>query len=141
MDALDTPLAKRIAYRKAPLRHRRRWTMEEAAAGLQELYGPQAQYKSAKQEEVIQVILEGVGQVIMILGTREGKSLLFMLLSMLPSAGTMVVILPLISLKHDMMRQLDCMGLGYKVWECTEDEEVGCPLVFVSVDKAVSVTF
>jgi len=115
--------------------------MEEAAAGLQELYGPQAQYKSTKQEEAIQVILEGVGQVVAILGTGEGKSLLFMFLSMLPSAGTMVVILPLISLKHDMMRQLDCMGLGYKVWECTEDEEVGCPLVFVSVDKAVSVTF
>ena len=33
-DALDTPLAKRIAYRKALLRHRRRWTMEEAAAAL-----------------------------------------------------------------------------------------------------------
>jgi len=90
--------------------------MEEAAAGLQELYGPQAQYKSAKQEEAIQVILEGVGQVITILGTREGKSLLFMLLLMLLSAGMTVVILPLISLKHNIMRRLNYIGLRYKVW-------------------------
>jgi superfamily II DNA helicase RecQ len=89
----------------------------------------------------MQVVLDGVGQVVTILSTGEGKSLLFMLPSMLPSVGTTVVILPLIGLKHDMMRRLECMGLGYKVWESKEDEEVGCPLVFVSVDKAVSVTF
>ena len=89
----------------------------------------------------MQVVLDGVGQVVTILSTGEGKSLLFMLPSILPSVGTTVVMLPLIGLKHDMIRRLDCMGLGYKVWECTEDEEVGCPLVFVSVDKAVGLTF
>ena len=89
----------------------------------------------------MQVVLDGVGQVVAILGTGEGKSLLFMLPSILPSVGTTVVILPLIGLKHDIMRRLNYMGLRYKVWECTEDEEVGCPLVFVLVDKAVSLTF
>ena len=95
----------------------------------------------AKQEEVIQVILDGVGQVITILSTREGKSLLFILLLMLPSAGTIVVILPLISLKYNIMRWLNCIGLRYKVYESREDKEVRCLLVFISVNKAVSVIF
>ena len=64
-----------------------------------------------------------------------------MLLLILPSIGTTVVILPLIGLKHNIMRRLKCMGLGYKVWESKEDEEVGYLLVFVLVNKAVSVTF
>ena len=89
----------------------------------------------------MQVVLDGVGQVVTILSTREGKSLLFMLPLMLPSAGITVVILPLIGLKHNIIWRLECMGLGYKVWESKEDEEVGYPLVFVSVDKVVSVTF
>jgi hypothetical protein len=64
-----------------------------------------------------------------------------MLLLMLPSIGIIVVILPLIGLKHNIMRRLKYMGLGYKVWESKEDEEVGYLLVFVLVNKAVSVIF
>ena len=89
----------------------------------------------------MQVVLDGVGQVIIILSTREEKSLLFMLLLILPSIGTTVVILPLIGLKHNIMRRLKYMGLGYKVQESKEDEEVRYPLVFILVNKAVSVTF
>ena len=58
----------------------------------------------------MQVVLDGVGQVVIILSTREGKSLLFMLLLILPSAGTTVVILPLIGLKHNIIRWLKCIG-------------------------------
>ena len=53
----------------------------------------------------------------------------------------MVVILPLISLKYNIIRRLNYIGLRYKVWECTEDEEVRYPLVFVLVNKVVSLTF
>ena len=64
-----------------------------------------------------------------------------MLLLILPSIGIIVVILPLISLKYNIIRRLNYIGLRYKVWECTEDEEVRYLLVFVSVNKAVSSTF
>ena len=64
-----------------------------------------------------------------------------MLLSILPSIGTIVVILPLISLKHNIMRWLKYMGLRYKVWESKEDKEVKYLLVFILVNKAVSVIF
>ena len=64
-----------------------------------------------------------------------------MLLLILPNIGITVVILPLIGLKHNIMRRLNCIGLRYKVQESKEDEEVRCLLVFVLVNKAVSVTF
>ena len=64
-----------------------------------------------------------------------------MLLLILPNIGIIVVILPLISLKHNIIRRLNCIGLRYKVWESKEDEEVRYLLVFVLVNKAVSVTF
>ena len=64
-----------------------------------------------------------------------------MLPLILPSIGIIVVILPLIGLKHNIIRRLNCIGLGYKVWEYTEDKEVGYLLVFVLVNKAVSLTF
>ena len=63
----------------------------------------------------MQVVLDGVGQVIIILSTREEKSLLFMLLLILPSVGIIVVILPLIGLKHNIIWRLKYIGLGYKV--------------------------
>jgi hypothetical protein len=64
-----------------------------------------------------------------------------MLLLILPSVGIIVVILPLISLKYNIIRRLNYIGLRYKVWKYIEDKEVGYPLVFVSVNKAVSPTF
>ena len=64
-----------------------------------------------------------------------------MLLLILPNIGIIVVILPLISLKYNIIRRLNCIGLRYKVWEYIEDKEVGCPLVFILVNKAVSLIF
>ena len=64
-----------------------------------------------------------------------------MLLLILPSVGIIVVILPLIGLKHNIIRRLKYIGLGYKVQESKEDEEVRYLLVFILVDKAVSVIF
>ena len=64
-----------------------------------------------------------------------------MLPLILPSIGIIVVILPLISLKYNIIRRLNYIGLRYKVQESKEDEEVRYLLVFILVNKAVSVIF
>ena len=61
------------------------------------------------------MVLDGVGQVVTILGTDKRKSLLYMLLSRLAGAETMVVILLLISLKQNMIHHCKEMCLDYKV--------------------------
>ena len=89
----------------------------------------------------MQVILNSIGQVITILNTRKRKSLLFILPLMLPSIGIIVVMLPLIGLKYNIIRRLNYIGLRYKVQEYIEDKKVRYLLVFVLVNKAVSVMF
>jgi RNase H len=83
---------------------------------LQKLYpnGP-AKFKSPKQEEAINCITSGQAEVIAILGTGEGKSLLFILPSCLP----------------------------YAVWDRYNDEReyIGEPLLFVSVESTPSGRF
>ena len=64
-----------------------------------------------------------------------------MLPLMLPSIGIIVVILPLIGLKHNIIWRLNYIGLRYKVQEYTEDKEVRYLLVFILVNKAVSIIF
>jgi hypothetical protein len=75
----QVPLAKQIACREGPQQCRRSWSMGEAQVALEQMYGPGAKYKTAKQEEAIQAVVSGVSPVITILGTGEGKSLLYML--------------------------------------------------------------
>ena len=47
--------------------------------------------------------MSGLEQVVVVLGTREGKSLLFMLLCMLLDASITILILPLVSLYRDLL--------------------------------------
>jgi superfamily II DNA helicase RecQ len=74
--------------------------MEEALNTLRRLYGVTAQWRTANQEKAIKSMVNGHSQVIAILGTGEGKSLLYQLTSQLPEAATTVVLLPLVALKQ-----------------------------------------
>jgi hypothetical protein len=101
-DQETPPIAQRMARRDAPARTQRRWRMEQAVEVLQRIYGPNAWYRSDGQEQATQHIMAGAGQVLAILRTSEGKSLLYLLPCQLPGAGTTVVILPLVVLKAEL---------------------------------------
>jgi hypothetical protein len=64
----ETPIARRIARREAPARTRRRW-MDQAYEVLQRMYGVHAQYRSRGQQQAMEYILAGAGQVLAILRT------------------------------------------------------------------------
>ena len=118
--------------------------MTEAQLALETLYSLKTHYQTLKQVNVMQMVLDGVEQIVTILDTGKGKSLLYMLLSRLVSAETMVVILLLVSLKQNMICHCKEMCLDYKVWEATEKGEggmVGCALVFMLVKQTMSSTF
>ena len=69
------------------------------------MYGAGAQYLTDYQREAMAHIMSGVRQVMAVLKTGEGKSLLYFLPCQLPGAGTTVVILPLVVLKQEMARR------------------------------------
>ena len=142
LSSAETPLPKRIALGQAPLRHHRRWPAEEGFRALQRLYGEKARFRSPAQEKLIQTILSGAGQVIGILSTGEGKSLSFLLPPQLPGAGTTVVIVPLVALKQDLIRRCQEQDVEHHVWsKASTSEEVGCPLILVSMEQAAAKPF
>ena len=89
--------------------------MTEVQLTLEALYSSETHYQTSKQINVMQMILNGVRQVMTILSTGEEKSLLYMLLSRLAGTETMVVILLLISLKQNMIHHCKKICLDYKV--------------------------
>jgi hypothetical protein len=123
--------------------YRRRRTKWSAAALLNEarrLYGSTTlQWKSAAQERAMATVMSGTEQVVVVLATGEGKSLLFMLPCTLPDAGVTVLILPLVSLRGDLLRRVRELGIDHLVW--TPGETRDAPLVFVSVEAASSKSF
>ena len=141
---LGQSLVKRVVFHKATPQHWQHWIMTEMQLILEVLYSSEAHYWTSKQINVMQMILNGVEQVVTILGTDKKKSLLYMLLSRLAGAETMVVILLLISLKQNMIHHCKKICLDYKVWEATEKREggmVSCALMFMSVKQTMSSTF
>lgn len=117
------------------------WTKEQAIATLRKLYGENGSFRSQYQERAILQMISGISQQLTVLRTGGGKSLLHVLPFQLPGAGTTVVILPLVSLRQDMVYRCHEMGIEYKVWDITERDNFNCPLVFVSVEQAVGYVF
>lgn len=137
------PLPKRLALRQTPLRHRRRWTLPDAQQALQRLFGPHATFRSAAQARLIESILNGDSDVIGVLTTGEGKSLAFMLPTLLRGAGTTVLLIPLVALRQDLVRRCADLRVQFAVWERDTDEDryLGCPLLLVSLEAASSPRF
>lgn len=138
---VNLPLLKRIAVRDVTQRYRRQWSMDEAKAVLRDMYGPDAKYKSAWQEKAVQAVMSGLTPVIVVLGTGEGKSLLYMMQQRLPGAGTTVLVVPLVALKQDTAHKCKKLGIDCLVWDHAIGGRIGSELVLVSVERALSNEF
>ncbi|KAL4911644.1 P-loop containing nucleoside triphosphate hydrolase protein, partial [Aspergillus aurantiobrunneus] len=101
------------------------------------------QYRSPEQRRAMEHVVNGAGQVLAILRTSEGKSLLYLLPCQLPGAGTTVLILPLVVLKEEMQRRCAEAGIEAHVWEprSSPDQLHSCPLIIVAVEQAVRPRF
>ncbi|KAJ4234078.1 hypothetical protein NW757_013707 [Fusarium falciforme] len=73
-------------------------------------------------------------QVIIVLGTGSGKTLIVIVAASLAGAGTIVLILPTVALRGNMVGRLDEVGLRHYVWE-RESKRVAL-VVIVSAEAA-----
>ncbi|KUJ06521.1 uncharacterized protein LY89DRAFT_562645, partial [Mollisia scopiformis] len=71
-------------------------------------------------------------QVVVIIATSEGKSLLFILPYILPNTRVTILVLPLISLRGDLLRRVRELGIDHLVWAPSEQQDA--PLVFITVE-------
>ncbi|KUL81288.1 hypothetical protein ZTR_09156, partial [Talaromyces verruculosus] len=139
----ESTLVQRFRRCREPRPAQGRWTMEQAQSILERMYGPEAQYRSLNQRQALEYILQGSSEVIAVLRTNEGKSLLYLLPCQLPGARTTVVVLPLVVLKQDMLRRCHDAGIEATIWDQThESTHLGSSsLILVSVEQAVHLNF
>lgn len=52
-------------------------------------------------------------QIVVVLPTGGRKSLLFILLCTLPSAGVTILVVPLVALRSDLLRRVRELGVNY----------------------------
>lgn len=91
------------------------WTSEALLTGLRKLYNDSTpSWKAVEQEEAFAAIISWTEQVVAILPTGAGKSLLFMLPCTLPDSGITILVLPLVSLYADMLRRIQETKIG--IW-------------------------
>lgn len=135
------PLAKRLAVSRSSPTGRRAWSAEEALCELRHMYGAVATYRSRQQAMAIGSVIRNEPEIIAVLSTGEGKSLLYLLPSRLPASLTTVLIVPLVALKQDTVRRCHDLGVVATVWDANAPPGPGCPLLIVSLDQAVGEAF
>lgn len=124
----ESRLTKRVAM--GIYRPRKPWSSEALLGGVKKLYGDdKTGWKSDEQEKALTVIMSWTEQVVAILPTGAGKSLLFMLPCTLPDAGVTILVVPLVSLHGDMLRRIRKMKIDHLEWQPGESREAALILV------------
>lgn len=134
----QTPLPQRLAN----LRIRRdcRWhrSTEEVRVALEHVYGPGAFYRTVEQGKAVQAVTADLTPIIVVMGARGGKSLLYILQQRLSGAGTTIPLVPLVALKRDTVRRCRQMGVECRIWDgAAAHAGLGDSLVIVSLDQAI----
>jgi superfamily II DNA or RNA helicase len=113
---------------------------------LEQIVGQTGAQFRGKQEIVIQTIMKGQSPICAVMGTSEGKSLLFMLpamcsatCSMAGQEGVTVVVVPLTTLRQDMKERCDQLRISCVEWNSRRPEEAS--IVLVTPESAISKTF
>jgi superfamily II DNA or RNA helicase len=130
------------ACKKMRFRTRPTAKEEEISSIARRLYNdPDLQLRRPGQRDAI---LATVGpraseQVIVVLATGSGKSLIFMIGAMLEGAGTTILILPTVALRGNMVGRLDEVAIRHHVW-CPGSTK-STPIVLVSAEAACTDRF
>ena len=111
----------------------------DAAEQMRQLLGKEARFRSV-QEKAIKAIQSGSSPIVAIMPTSAGKSLLFMLPAFAEPGGLTVVVVPLRSLRADMKRRCDEMGIRCGVWDPRRPGDAAS-IVLVTPERAVSDEF
>lgn len=110
---------------------------QQALYKMQELLNQgNLDWKSREQKEAMIATLQGQTDVIAILPTGGGKSMLAIIPSLLEVNNTTILVLPLNSLIMDYERRLQAMHVPYQVYMPNMDINLRDNLVIVSADKS-----
>ena len=106
---------------------------------LKRMIGKEAMFRGV-QEEAVKAIVSGESAVVVVMPTRAGKSLLFMLPAWAEQGRTTVVVVPLVALRGDMKRRCKALGISCAEWDGRHPPD-GAAVVLVTPESAVSEGF
>jgi len=137
-DQQEDPLSKRI--RASEVRKFTKYTNSQLLEYARQIFkSPGFQWMSTEQGICVELAASGTEAVICVLPTGGGKSLVFMLLCLLEEARTTVVVVPLISLRSDMMRRFKDLKIQAQIWE--KGQYPTSKVVVVSAEAACTTEF
>ncbi|KAH7034000.1 hypothetical protein B0J12DRAFT_530476, partial [Macrophomina phaseolina] len=121
--------------------HFRRWkkvkTVDRRQV-LRELTGKRDAEFRGVQEEAVEAVVEGRSPLLVVMGTGAGKSVAFMIPALCAAAvgeqGTTVVVVPLNSLRENMVDRCRRAGITAAEWDRRRPEEAS--VVFVTPESA-----
>lgn len=129
-------LVKRVAL-GVPIRVARvAWSSRTLLAEARRLYrDPKLRWRSREQEQAVCAITGGAMEVVVVMATGTGKSILFQLPCQLAEARTSVLIVPLVALRLDPIRRCYELGIDCVEWR---GRHTAAGLVMMSVEAAAS---
>jgi superfamily II DNA helicase RecQ len=83
------------------------------------------------QRPAIEAITRGAGPIVAVMATGAGKSIVFMLPSFCATAGTTILVVPLVALRYDMIERIRHAGISCAVWNPNRQPE-GVRIVVVT---------
>ena len=120
------------------------WTWPALQQGLQRLFGPQARPRTQSQRDGLVLIARSRPEAIVVMPTGSGKTLLYVVPTLLPEAQVTVIIVPLIALKQDLLRrctQWNLAPLCYQNSIAIDQLHAVPSLVLVDIETAVTPSF
>lgn len=130
-------LIKRMALYGSQQQYRQHQSMEKVQLILQTIYLA-ATYKTLKQKQAIQIVVYRLLPIVAILGTKEDKSLLYMIQQKLLDASVMILLVLLVTLKHNTIRKYKRKGIHVQMWkESSSNNSIANFLLVASLDQIV----
>ena len=102
---------------------------------------PDLQFRVLGQRNGVLAIMgpQPVEQVVLVIGTGSGKTLVIMISTAVADARTTILVLPMVALRSDMLRRFHQVGIWPLIW--TLDCKQSASLVIVSAEAACTQNF
>jgi superfamily II DNA helicase RecQ len=108
---------------------------------LRQMKGDRAEFRG-QQEEGLRAIMRGEDQVIVVMGTGSGKSLLYMLPAICSPDGLTILVVPIVALQDDQERRCREAGLAVHCWNSRSNIGTrSAQVVIVTPESAVTKAF
>lgn len=108
-------------------------------AKLQEVMGPQAQFRGI-QLPALQAVIARQSRLVLVIGTGGGKSLIYMLPAICSPEGLTILVVPLTSLQTDQIRRCKQIGLRVACWGESKAVRLA-QVVLVTPESAITKAF